>query len=244
MNISHIDSVTIKVVSFTIIAIIAVPYYFYAGGTLVGFVLVRLIAGFFRIFHGIGSHRWLCHNSFKPTKIGKFIMLIGLLFGGYGKPLHVVIAHREHHKYSDQEHDPHSPNKLSFFNMWLGRFQLTTYPKVPRDFFRDKHVVFLNKHYWKIFWLFNLVLALIDLKTALIFCPVTFASAWTLNTIVNYYGHKGDKVEPRNLNKFLVWLTFGEGLHKNHHDMPFSYKFSSDKDIDPGEFFINFIREK
>ena len=244
MNISYADRVSIKVVFFTLIALAAIPYYFYAGGTLIEFIIVRAVARFFGIFNGIGSHRWLCHNSFKPTPVGKFLMLTGLLFGGYGKPLHVVVAHRAHHAYSDQEQDPHSPKYLTFFQMWLGRFKMSTGARIPRDFFRDKQVVFLNNHYWKIFWIFNIALAVIDLKTALIFCPITFAYGWTLNTIVNYFGHKSDTVGPRNLNTLLVWLTFGEALHKNHHDAPSNYTFGDSANVDLAKYFINAIKLK
>jgi stearoyl-CoA desaturase (delta-9 desaturase) len=244
MNLSYVDIVSIKVVFFTILAIFAIPYYFYSGGTLIEFIIVRLIARFFGIFNGIGSHRWLCHNSFKPTLTGKYLMLIGILFGGYGKPLHVVIAHRAHHAHSDQTHDPHSPLHLTFLQMWLGRFKTLSNTRIPRDFFRDKQVVFLNNHYWKIFWIFNIVLALVDLKTALIFCPITFAYGWMLNTIVNYFGHNGNVGSPRNLNTTLVWLTFGEGLHKNHHDAPNNYTFGDTTNIDPAKYFIDAIKIK
>jgi stearoyl-CoA desaturase (delta-9 desaturase) len=244
MIISYADKVSIKVIFFLMLALIAIPYYFYSGGTLLEFIIVRTIARFFGIFNGIGSHRWLCHNSFKPTIAGKYLMLTGLLFGGYGKPLHVVIAHRAHHAHSDQEQDPHSPNHLTFFQMWLGRFRMSTGARVPRDFFRDKQVVFLNNHYWKMFWIFNIILALIDLKTALIFCPITFTYGWALNTVVNYYGHKGESVAPRNLHPILVWLTFGEGLHKNHHDSPSNYTFGKVGTIDPAKMFIDIIKVK
>jgi stearoyl-CoA desaturase (delta-9 desaturase) len=236
MKLSHIDYVSIKVVLLTALSIFAIPFYFMQGGTIFEFIAVLLVIKVFGTCGTIGSHRWLCHNSFTPTPIGKFLMMTGLLFGGYGKPVHVVIAHRLHHANVDNELDPHSPKFKSFLSLWLGRYTVSKGIRVPKEFLRRKDLVFFNTHYWKIYVAFNIVLALIDLKTALLFCPFLFAWSWFLNTCINYHGHKDvgtNEVAPRNLNKFMIFMTNGEGLHKNHHNNPNSYSFESadEKDI-------------
>jgi len=234
-KLSYIDQVTIKVIFLTALSLFAIPYYFYAGGTLLGFIVVRVIATFINGVATIGSHRWLCHNSFKPSKFGTWFMLFGMVLTGYGRPLHIVVAHRLHHANTDTDLDPHSPKNMSLLNMWLGRYTIGSGVRVPKDFFRKPEAVFVNNHYWKLYILFNVVFALIDLKTALIFCPVTFLFGWTANNVfVNYMSHKnGDKYELRNLNKFITSFTHGEGLHKNHHDDPSNYDFSGNGRKDP-----------
>lgn len=230
MKLSLIDYVSIKVLLLTALSIFAIPFYFMQGGTIFGFISVLLVIKILGTLNQIGSHRWLCHNSFTPTTSGKFLMMLGLLFGGYGKPIHIVIAHRLHHANVDTESDPHSPKFKSFLSLWLGRYTVTKGIRVPKEFLRRKDLVFFNTHYWKLYVAFNILLALIDLKTALLFCPLLFAWSWFLNTCINYYGHKKigtNNIGPRNLNRFMVFMTNGEGLHKNHHDDPNAYSFAS-----------------
>jgi fatty-acid desaturase len=245
-KISYIDKVTIKVLLLAVITIVAIPYYFYDNGTIWGFIAIRIIASLINSTSALASHRWLCHNSFKPNTPAKYFMLFSMILSGVGRPLHIVIAHRLHHAHPDQVGDPHSPKDHSFLNLWLGRYHVSEGVRIPKDFFRIKEAVFVSEYYWALYILFNAALAMIDLKTALIFCPVTFIYSWTLNTIVNYYGHiKNGSFEPNNLHPILVSLTIGEGLHKNHHDYPSRYSFASEKDKDPGTWVIeNLLMKK
>ena len=240
MYLSQIDKVSIRVIVMTIISIFGLIYFFYAGGTILQLILIRIIAQFLSAAHTIGIHRWLCHYSFKPSTFGKYFMLTGLISTGYGKPLYLAIAHGMHHKHTDTLLDPHSPKYLSFLKIWLGRYTMHENQYIiPTKFFRVKEAMFVNRHYWKLFFLFNLIIACIDLKTALVLSPISFLYMWTFTAIITYYGHKqGDAIGPVNMNKVLVFLTLGEGLHKAHHDNPSSYDFGSDGRFDPGKKFI------
>lgn len=239
MNLSYVDKVSIKVVLMTIVALLGILYFFSSGGTILEFILIRFIAVFFTAAHTIGSHRWLCHFCFQPSTFGKYFMLTGLVATGYGKPLHLAIAHGMHHKNSDTELDPHSPKHHSFWNLWLGRYNLHNQYEIPKRFIKEKEAMFVTKYYWHLFWALNILLAFIDLKLALVFTPINFVYSWTLNTVINYYGHKNQgKFEPKNLNKALVFLTLGEGLHANHHKNPASYDFSLNGEFDWGKRFI------
>lgn len=248
-QLTYQDKTTIKVLLFTLFSVcIAIPYYFSAGGTILGFLFVRVFAAFINNFGQIGWHRWLTHNSFKPNLFGKYIMLFGMLMNGFGKPIHAIMGHRMHHAHTDTALDPHSPKNDSFLKIWLGRYRVDAPKIIPKDFYRIKEAVFLNNHYWKLYIAFNLIFALIDLKTALIFCPITFAYGWFLNAAVNYLGHRAigsNIVEPRNLNKPFTFLVFGEGMHKNHHDNQTSYRFGRTQDGDLSAWMIEkFLKEK
>ena len=226
-KLTYIDFVTFKILALAVLTAIAIPYYFIAGGTILGFVAVRLIGHAFGMFSQIGSHRWLSHNSFEPSVLGKYLMMFGLLSSGFGRPLHLVIAHRLHHAHSDQDLDPHSPKHHSWVNLWLGRFSVKEGIRPPKDFYRRKDVVWFNDNYWALFFAFNLVLAIVDFKTALIYCPINFTWGWIMATVINWNAHVAPDgtIAPRNLSTVWVWLTAGEGLHKNHHDYPVDYKF-------------------
>jgi len=243
MNLSYTDKVTIKILLFFVVSLLGIVYYFYDGGTILMFLVIRLVGVFFNGCNAIASHRWLCHNSFKASKLGKFLMLFSLVITGYGKPLHLVIAHRLHHRYSDLPLDPHSPKDHSFLKLWLGRYKMNDNYIIPKDFFKNKEAVFVNRYYWTLFFIFNLALALVDLKTALVFSPICFIYSWTLNTIVNYHGHyDGLTYEPRNLGPVITFMTSGEGLHKNHHDNQSSYSLSNNGDrFDLGSYLIDYL---
>ena len=245
-NFSYTDKVTLKILLITSIAIFAIPYYFIAGGSLLGFILIRLIAFIFADAGQIGNHRWLCHNSFEPSRFGRYMMLAGLLFSGIGRPLHVVIAHRLHHANTDNEIDPHSPKYRSFLDLWLGKFTISSGVKVPKDFFRKKDIVWFNNNYWFLYFSFNILLAFIDLKTALIFCPITLAQGWIINTIINYHGHKDSdgNIQPRNLNSFITFISAGEGLHANHHENPSNYSLEGNGRKDTSLWLVNLLMKK
>jgi fatty-acid desaturase len=237
---SHKEKFSLRIVLMAILSVAGIFLWFYNERSLIEFIVISLILGWsISIFGTIGSHRWLCHRSFEPTHVGIFIMMIGMLVESYGKPSQTVIAHRLHHKYTDTNGDPHSPRDLSFFDMWLGRFSpILSLPPI-KDFLRIKEIQWFDKHYWNIWWTFNIVLALIDWQVALIFCPVIFTRSWILNQIINYHGHSGKSHQPANLNRFLVYITAGEALHKNHHLYPGNYNFSDNSSpVDISSFLI------
>ncbi len=244
MKISYVDTVTAKILFFSAVSIVAIPYYFIAGGTLLGFIFVRLIAMFFGICSQIAWHRWLTHNSFVPSPLGRFLMFFGMLTTGIGKPLHLVVSHIYHHKNPDTETDPHSPKYIGYGKLWLGRYKkLDSGLVVPKSFFRDKQIVFFNKYYWWMFWSIIFVFCMIDLKTALIFTPVTVIYNWSLVNMVNYFGHKdGNNIGPRNVeNKIFLFLTGGEALHKNHHEQPGNFNLGFNGEFDLGAIIISKI---
>jgi stearoyl-CoA desaturase (delta-9 desaturase) len=236
--------VSLKVIFFTLLTPFAVYYWFITGGTILGYLLVRTIAKLFQTIGTIGYHRWLCHNSFRPNLFGKYLMLFGMINNGVGKPLHVVVAHRAHHAHTDTELDPHSPKFKNMLDLWWGRFTLSTGTVVPRDFFRHKEVVFVNKYYWSLFAIFNLTLAAIDLQTALIYCPITIFNSYWGFIVINYLGHNGlhkDDIRPVNLKPTWALLCHGEELHENHHERPSSYHFGFNGRTDWSKKFIETV---
>jgi stearoyl-CoA desaturase (delta-9 desaturase) len=248
METKYIDKVTIKLFIALILTIIAIPYWFYAGGTILGFIAVRLVAMMIQGISTIGIHRWLCHNTFKPNKFGKYLMLTGIVLSGLGKPLHYVLSHVLHHRHTDTELDPQSPKYLTFWELAFGRLRVNSGFSVPKHVLRDKEVMFVNNHYWKLYFAFNLLLAVIHLPTALIFCPVTLVIGWGAATYLNYYGHNGQDVKnigPQNLSHALnLFAPSGEELHKNHHDNPSSYHYDGNGRKDVMRWFIERVLMK
>ena len=126
--------------------------------------------------------------------------------------------------------------------MWLGRYRSIENPRPPRDLMRNKEAMWYNDNYWKIFWVVNIVLCLIDLKTALIFIPVSVAYSCIIIASVNYFGHrKGSTIAPRNTGPVLAFLAGGEGLHLNHHLRPNDASFSANGEFDVGHRVVQLL---
>jgi fatty-acid desaturase len=233
-----------------IVALIGIPYWFYSGGTIIGFILVRLLANHLHATSVIGYHRWLCHNSFKPNIFGKYLMLFSVVTSGTGKPFDYTVRHLIHHRHADTELDCQSPKHLTFRELFWGKFRINTSIPVPKHFVRNKEAMFVNNYYWHLFILFNIVLAIIDLPTSLIFCPLTLVNAWIASTVLNYFGHAGYKnvaeIKPTNLPTWMNMFSWaggwtGENLHQNHHENQSSYHFDGNGRRDIMRWYIEGI---
>jgi stearoyl-CoA desaturase (delta-9 desaturase) len=222
------DWATTRILTAWIITVIFVPWYVIQGESLILFLAVRVIAGFLSDLALIGRHRWLSHRSLEPRPWARILLLFSMIATPSTRPLHYVIAHRAHHRWSDTEWDPHSPGNLTLKQMWLGRFS-SPGPKiqVPRDFFRDPLVVWVDRYYWPLAALLFVSLALIWWPLALIVQPITVAwgSVTVLPVIYSAHQQTDGSVGPRNIGHAASWFTVGESLQENHHREPASLDF-------------------
>jgi len=152
-----------------------------------------------------------------------------------------VAIHRKHHRFSDQEGDPHSPHVHGFWNI-LGRGvmyyvregkntqTMLSYGKgTPNDWIERKLYVPYN------FYGILLMLA-IDL---VLFGPwgfmvwgiqlawIPFWAAGVINGVGHWFGYKNGDTRDQSTN-IVPWgiLIGGEELHNNHHINPASVKLS------------------
>jgi len=74
-----------------------------------------VVFGILYILTGLGItlcyHRLLTHRSFTTPKSVEYILTLFGVLANEGGPLKWVATHRKHHRYADQEGDPHSPTK-------------------------------------------------------------------------------------------------------------------------------------
>src|SRR5262245_66084792 len=91
---------------FLHVGVVFAPFAFTWSGLLVCGVLY-LLGGF-----GItlGYHRLLTHRSFQTPKPVEYCLAVLGSLANQGGPLQWTATHRVHHRYSDKEGDPHSPN--------------------------------------------------------------------------------------------------------------------------------------
>lgn len=175
-------------------------------------------------------HRLLSHKSYNPPKWFYYLGTLCGFYGLTGSPLAWAAVHREHHRYTDKELDPHSPSHKSFVSIqWLSMFEAAKVRYVP-DLLRDKFQVFLHKNYFYIHACVGLVLLLIDPFMLVYLYLVPAAILWNagsfINTLTHMFGYRNHATKDNSTNLFLLGiLMWGEGWHNNHHASPTSHYF-------------------
>ena len=196
-------------------------------------VVLYWIAGSLGI--GMGYHRLLTHRGYKtPKAVEYFLSLCGTL-AVEGGPANWVATHRIHHRFSDQEGDPHSPRDGGWWAHmgWIlvGRAQEHSTAVLHRyspDLMRDPVQRCLNRFYfWPVVFLGLGLYALggwpyvtwgLCLRVVL-----GLHATWLVNSATHMWGSRrfATRDDSRN-NWWVAWLTFGEGWHNNHHAHPTS----------------------
>jgi len=186
---------------------------------------------------GIGMcyHRLLTHRGYKVPKWLEYTLTVFATLALEGGPIFWVATHRIHHKYSDQDGDPHSPIDGTWWAHmgWIlvGKsmhHDTSTLSRYVPDLAKDKFYVWITKYHFLpmiVVGLFLLavggwpvVLWAIFLRTV-----VGLQTTWLVNSATHSWGTRRYKTRDLSTNSFWVAiLTWGEGWHNNHHAHPTS----------------------
>lgn len=209
----------------------------FAVGVAVALYVVRMFAitGFY--------HRYFSHKAFRTSRPVQF------LFGVLGAssvqrgPLWWAAHHRQHHRASDTEADPHSPRHKGFWYSHMGWFltrgAFRTNLEAVKDLAKFPELRLLDRFDILVPVLLATGLFLLGewLETAapqlgtngpqllvwgfFISTVVLFHVTVTINSFAHRFGRRRfpTRDDSRN-NWFLALLTFGEGWHNNHHHYP------------------------
>lgn len=198
----------------------------------------------------ITFHRLLSHNSWKAPK---WFHIFGTIAGSYGltgSPIAWCAIHREHHRHSDKEDDPHSPLHKGFVKIqWLSMFE-TANIKYVASMTRDNFLMFVHKNYFIIHTLILLFWLSIDIKLACAAYLTPAAILWNagslINTINHLSGYRNFETKDNSRNQpILGYLVWGEGWHNNHHHDPLNPSFKKKWwEFDLGGFFIKLLEVK
>ncbi|HEY6023021.1 MAG TPA: acyl-CoA desaturase [Pseudolabrys sp.] len=199
---------------------------------------------------GLTVHRMLVHRSFKCNAVVKFFLCAIGQMACQGSLLKWVGNHRRHHLYTDDVGDPHSPyldskghafsSKLKSWlysnNGWLFDDTMTDNNVYAKDMLADPMVMFFTRTRW--FWYF---LSMVGIPgawgyafggTHAMWGTILFAGFFrayivvmataTVNSVCHRLGYRRfDDTKDQSTNHFMMTLiTFGEGLHNNHHRFP------------------------
>jgi len=217
---------------------------------------IALLVGFYMITIlgvSVGYHRLFSHKAFKTGPIMKTIIGIAASISTQGTIASWVSHHRQHHLYSDQPGDVHSPHlhgdgfwgQLQGF--WHGHFGwmvgATWVEPLPyiNDLKSDRIVQMLDR-----FCLVWIVLGLV-LPAAIggaicgswegafrgliwggaLRIMLSFQGTLSVNSICHLWGTQPFKTGDFSRNNPLIaMITLGEGWHNNHHAFPYSARFS------------------
>lgn len=175
----------------------------------------------------IAMHRYLGHSSFKTHYVLDAILVVSANLLCFGDTITFAAMHRLHHKNSDTNLDPHSPNEVGFFNICMGYWRysknLLFYTK---DLSKQPLHRFFRTYYFKIIYLVYLVVFMlggIRLVCLTLALPLNLVF-WTsigLTYICHKYGYKNSQSDDGSLNNRAIHLlTLGDGMHNNHHRNP------------------------
>lgn len=220
------------------VGVFAAPFCFSWSGFFV-FIALTWLTGIVGIT--LCFHRLLTHRSFKTPKWFEYLLTVLGCAAWQGSPVQWVGMHRLHHKHSDHDKDPHSPNHGFGWShvFWCmvkhqGATTRWTAAEAARDLVRDKGIRLISRLYL----LPQLTLAVLCLlggwgaselgfqTSALswfiwgVCVRTTFVYhvTWFVNSASHTWGYQSYDTHDRSTNLWwLAVLSWGEGWHNNHH---------------------------
>jgi stearoyl-CoA desaturase (Delta-9 desaturase) len=199
--------------------------------------------------HGItiGFHRYFTHGAFKAKRPLKIGLAIAGSLAIEGPVIRWVADHRKHHKFSDQEGDPHSPWRygesvpallkgLFYAHMgWLFDTEQTPQRQYAPDLLKDDDIVRISRAFpWLVavslllppvvggLWSWSWQGALTAFFWAsLVRIGLLHHVTWSINSICHAMGERPFKSRDRSGNVWwLAVLSMGESWHNLHHADP------------------------
>jgi stearoyl-CoA desaturase (Delta-9 desaturase) len=200
----------------------------------------------------IGFHRLLTHRSFDaPAPVRATLAALGSM-SLQGAAIHWVADHRQHHAFTDEDGDPHSPHthggegwRGALRGLWHSHtgwlFSPTERTDVKRyapDLLKDSALRFVDR--WFLGWVaLGLIVPFLAgfalsgwelsaglsalLWGGLVRIFLLHHATWSVNSICHMYGSQPFEIDDQSRNNWAIALvTLGEGWHHNHHAFPTS----------------------
>ncbi|VVC33670.1 Acyl-CoA desaturase,Fatty acid desaturase domain [Cinara cedri] len=204
-----------------------------------------IVAGFSAFSVTMGAHRLYTHRSFKCNNWVKASLVFGQTVAGQNCLYVWVRDHRQHHKYSDTNADPHNATRGFFFSH-VGWLMVRKHPEVIEkgqkidmsDLEMDPFVMFQKKYYKILFTVLAMLMPMLvphvfwgeTLWNGFFVCFLLRLTAslnltWLVNSAAHLYGNKPftDDIMPVE-NVYVSMFGLGEGWHNYHHSFPWDYR--------------------
>jgi len=177
-----------------------------------------------------GFHRYFSHRAYKTSRPMQFA--IGCLGSAALQkgPMWWAAEHRQHHRHSDQEGDPHSPIVKNFWWSHIGwvidRNSRFTHWNELKDWHKFPELKWLDRFHY----IPGLLVAGICYAVAgwpgvvwgfVLSTVCLYHTTFCVNSVCHIFGYRSFKTGDQSRNNWLVaLLTLGEGWHNNHHHYP------------------------
>ena len=195
----------------------------------------------------VGYHRYFTHGSFKAKRPLRVALAIAGSLSIEGDVIFWVAEHRRHHKYADQEGDPHSPWRfgedwkaltkgLVYAHIgWLFSGERTSRQRFAPDLIADKAIRRVSETFFlwaAVSLLFPPLLGgLITMSwqgaltaffwASLVRLALLHHVTWSINSVCHTFGSEPFEVRDKSRNVWwLAVLSFGESWHNLHHADP------------------------
>jgi len=213
------------------------PYFFSWPGLILCVLLVWMTAS---LGVSLGFHRMLSHRSWRAKPwLRNLLTYLGSLALEMG-PISWSATHRQHHRESDHEADPHSP-LISFLWAHMGWLFYANpgvdspeqVRKLAPDLSTERSMVFFERTFILQWILLAAVISSIGYLAggwqlalslfvwgSLVRTVWVWHSTWFVNSVTHLFGYRNYATPDSSRNLWWVALvTFGEGWHNNHHAM-------------------------
>lgn len=176
-------------------------------------------------------HRYLSHKSYIAPKWWEYFGSLCGTLGGTGSTIAWCAVHREHHRFTDTERDPHSPKHQGVFKVqFLSMFHEPHVRYVP-DLLRSKFHYYLHKNYWIIHFIYVIILYFAISPFAIIYLYlfpnlILWHAGSSINTLSHILGRQDHITNDLSTNHWGTGIfVWGEGWHNNHHNNPGDMQF-------------------
>ena len=201
------------------------------------------LAGMFVIT--AGYHRYFAHRSYKTSRVFQAVLaMLGCLCTQKGA-LWWAATHRQHHRFTDTERDPHSPHQRGFWHshiLWTLSSESDGHDPIGvRDLSRYPELRWLDRFFLVPPTVLAVVVVLVGLlleryapglRTSSLQMLVygfglstvlLYHSTFAVNSLTHVFGRRRFATKDHSRNNWLIALvTLGEGWHNNHHYYPAS----------------------
>lgn len=177
-----------------------------------------------------GYHRYFAHRAYQTSRWFQFCLAWFGAMSVQRGPMWWAGHHRAHHKYSDQEGDPHSPIVRSIWWSHVGWIVSDDLKDADREQMKDWHKY--PELWWldKYDWLPGVLTAGFCLAIGgwsgffwgfLLGTVCLYHCTFCVNSLCHLLGSRRFETSDRSRNNAVVALiTMGEGWHNNHHHYP------------------------
>jgi len=193
-------------------------------------IVIFVVLYFSRVFLITGVyHRYFAHRTYRMGRATQAVAAFAATSCAQRGPLWWASHHRDHHRYTDTDRDPHSPQQGFWWSHmgWIlsGRFGDVDLAKID-DFAKFPELRWINKRDWIAPWLLGIASFLIGGWSGLVFgffgsTVLLWHATFSVNSFAHVFGTRRYATSDTSRNNpVIAALTLGEGWHNNHHHYP------------------------